>query len=195
MSYLSSLRTVCLIGLLGSAFVIVGFFLPVRLVTTTFIGQPLQPLSHSADSFWSALIYTITDGSLYGEIVYGSLLLAIFIPLLSSLAVFLGIGKRVFPFFGLGFAIFGWLEVLVVSALLILFVGFGFGGRMSSTATVGPGFWLMLIGFSLCILSSIAQYVLSRPPITTVKPQTAFESLQKETHFAAPREASFEKES
>ncbi|HEY7415009.1 MAG TPA: hypothetical protein VH593_07440 [Ktedonobacteraceae bacterium] len=197
MRYLSSLRTVCLLGLLGSALVIIGFFLPVRLVTATVISQFPQPPTYSADSYWSILIHTITlDLSFdpYWDIVSGSLLLAIFIPLLSSLAALLGIRKRAFLFFGLGFAIFGWLEVLVVSALLILFVGFSFGGHISRHATVGPGFWLMLVGFSLCILSSIAQCALSRLRITTVKPRTAFESLQEGMPLASPRRDSFEGE-
>ena len=101
MPHLSSLRLVSLIGLLGSVLVIIGFFLPTRFVSVAF---PPHPASSSADSYWSMLDQTITSGSildLSSKMEIGSFLLAILIPLLTSLAGLLGTGKRVFLFLSL----------------------------------------------------------------------------------------------
>ena len=57
MPRLSSLRLAGLIGGLGTALAIAGFFLPCRFVTDTF---PPNPPSYSADSFWSMLVNTCT---------------------------------------------------------------------------------------------------------------------------------------
>lgn len=200
MSYLSSLRVVRLIGLLGSALLIIGFFLPDRFDTV------LSPHpSYSIHSFASTLQVTIAvmlgfataGNTLFGllvEILSGIILLALLIPLLTSLAMLLGTWKRAtLPLpFSLGFAILGLLALLPLSALPLEIFPMGHG---TVSITYGPGFWLMLVGFFLCIHSSIAQYALSRIRIITVKSEPVFESLQEETHFAAPREASFEKES
>ena len=172
MPHLSSLRLVSLIALLGSALVIIGCFLPVRFVTVAF---PPNPASSSADSYWSMLGNTVTGEMRAGGAIYdlplkmeiGSFLLAILIPLLTFLTGLLGKGKRVILLLSrgfaisLGFAILGFLEFFFMS--IFLFSGWAGGGHMTETHTSGPGFWLMLIGFPLCIGSSIiAQHVLSK---------------------------------
>jgi len=185
MPRLSSLRLASLIGLLGSALVIIGFFLPSRFVTVAF---PPNPTSYSADSFWSMLSNTITGGTirnLSSEMAIGSFLLTILIPLLPSLAGFLGKGKRVILIFSLGFAILGFLEFLIFSALLLSFSTWG--GRVTEIHTSGPGFWLMLSGFPLCIGSSIiAQHLLSKPRPTVIKSPDGLRELARLNEFRRP---------
>lgn len=150
-------RLVNWIGLLGSVLLIIGFFLPVRFVAITFLHQPP---SYSADSFGSMLGNSVIGGTL--------LLLAILIPLLTFLAGLLGTVKRVILVLSLTFAILGFLGFLIVSMFLLSFSRWG--GRVTEIHTSGPGFWLMLIGFPLCIGSSIiAQHLLSKPRITVIK--------------------------
>ena len=162
MPRLSSLRLVSLIGLLGSALVITGFFLPSRFVTVVF---PPNPATFSADSYWSMLNNTVTGGSTLDRssaMGIGSFLLSILIPLLTSLAGLFGKGKRVLLLLSLGCALLGFLEFLLFSALLLSFSRWG--DRVTETHTAGPGLWLMLSGFPLCIGSSIiAQYLLAKP--------------------------------
>lgn len=166
MPRLSSLRLASLLGLLGSTLVISGFFLPSRFVTVVF---PPNPAISSADSYWSMLITTVSGGRIFDwslEMEIGSFLLAILIPLLTSLAGLAGFGKRVMLLLSRGFALLGFLEFLLFSALLLSFSHWG--GRVTETHTAGPGFWLMLSGFPLCIGSSnLAHYLLAklRPPV------------------------------
>ena len=144
-------RLVSFIGLLGSVLLIIGFFLPVRFVTVTFLHQPP---SSSADSFGSMLGTSGTGDTL--------LLLTILIPLLTFLAGFLGIMKRAILTLSLTFALLGFLGFLIASMFLLSLSRWG--GRVTEIHTSGPGFWLMLIGFPLCIGSSIiAQHLLSKP--------------------------------
>ncbi|WP_201394442.1 hypothetical protein [Ktedonobacter sp. SOSP1-85] len=185
MPHLSSLRLVSLIGLLGSALVIIGFFLPTRFVTVAF---PPLPASSSADSYWSMLGDTVTGGTIHElslEMEIGSFLLAILIPLLTSLAGLLGTGKRNILLLSLGFAILGFLEFLLFSALLLSFSRWG--GRVTEIHTSGPGFWLMLIGFPLCIGSSIiAHHLLSKPRITFVKSPDSLREIARGNEFRRP---------
>jgi hypothetical protein len=185
MPHLSSLRLVSLIALLGSALVIIGCFLPVRFVTVTF---PPNPASSSADSFWSMLGNTVTGGTIHDlslEMAIGSFVLTILIPLLTSLIGFLGFGKRVLLILSLAFAILGFLEFLAESALLLSFSRWG--GRVIEIHTSGPGFWLMLIGFPLCIGSSIiAQHRLSKPRITVVKSLDSLREIARGNEFRRP---------
>jgi hypothetical protein len=165
MPHLVSLRIASLIGLLGSALVIIGFFLPVRFVTITF---PPNPPTFSADSYWSMLDQTLTGGSILGPsslMGIGSFLLAIIIPLWSSLNRLFGEGKRILLLLSLGAAPLGFLEFLVSAQFFLAFSHWS--ARVIEIHTVGPGYWLMFIGFPLCIISSIAQYVLSRTRIST----------------------------
>lgn len=113
---------------------------------------------------------TVTGGSIAlpeNELGIGSFVLAILIPLGISLAGLAGFGKRVLLLLSLGFAVLGFLEFLLFSALLLSFSRWG--GRVTETHTAGPGFWLMLSGFLLCIGSSmIAHCRLSRPHPTAI---------------------------
>lgn len=159
---LSSLRLTALIGVLGTALVIAGFFLPCRFVTFTYLPNP--PL-YSADSFWSMLVNTVTSENFLlnqsTNLGIGSYLLALLVLLLTSLAAVLCKPKRVLMILNLVFAILGLLEFLIVSTWLLSFSRWG--GRYTEIHTAGPGFWLMLGGFPLCIgCSLIAQFMLSR---------------------------------
>src|SRR5215471_2010265 len=170
MPRLSSLRLAGLIGGLGTALVIAGFFLPCRFVTDTF---PPNPPSYSADSFWSMLVNTVTSENFRldlsdNHLAIGSYLFALLVLLLTSLATLLGKLKRVLVILNLVFVILGSLEFLIVSVWLLSFSRWG--GRWSETHTAGPGFWLMLSGFPLCIASSIiAGLLLSKPRPTVIK--------------------------
>lgn len=142
MTRLSYLRLASLFGLLGSALVISGFFLPSRFVTVVF---PPNPAISSADSYWSMLNSTITGGSIAlpeHEIGIGSFILAILIPLGISLAGLAGFEKHIL-----------FLLSLLFSSLLLSFSIRR--GRVTETHTASPGFWLMLSGFLLCIGSSM----------------------------------------
>src|SRR5260221_2153441 len=141
MPRLSSLRLASLIGLLGSALVIIGFFLPSRFVTVVF---PPAPATSSADSSWSMLHNTVTGGNIHfvsSEMEIGSFLLSILIPLLTSLPGLLGKGKRVICLLSLGLSILGFFELLIFSTLLL---SFGWASHGTETHTAAPGFWLML---------------------------------------------------
>lgn len=86
MPRLSSLRLAGLIGGLGTALVIAGFFLPCRFVTDTF---PPNPASYSANSFWSMLVNTVTSENFRLDLsdthlAIGSYLLALLVLLLTS---------------------------------------------------------------------------------------------------------------
>ena len=169
MRRLSSLRLASGIGLLGSALVIMGFFLPSRFVTVVF---PPNPATFSADSYWSMLNNTVTGGSISlteNELGIGSFVLSILIPLVISLAGLAGFGKRVMLLLSLGFAVLGFLEFLLFSSFLLSFSRWG--GRVTEIHTAGSGFWLMLSGFPLCIGSSIiAQYLLAKPRPPVMEP-------------------------
>lgn len=170
MPRLSVLYLAGLMGELGTALVIAGFFLPCRFVAVTF---PPNPTLYSADSFWSMLVNTVTSESfrldLSGtHLAIGSFLLVLLVLLLSSLATLLGKLKRVLMILNLVFAILGFLEFLIFSALLLSFSEVGL--RVTEIHTSGPGFWLMLSGFPLCIGSSIiAEHLLSKPRPTVIE--------------------------
>ncbi len=170
MSRLSSLRLAGLIGGLGVALVIAGFFLPCRFVTVAF---PPNPASYSADSFWSMLVNTVTSENFRLDLsdthlAIGSYLLALLVLLLTSLATLLGKLKRVLMILNLVFGTLGFLEFLIFSALLLSFSRWG--GRVTEIHTSGPGFWLMLSGFPLCIGSSIiAEHLLSKLRPTVIE--------------------------
>ncbi|EFH88506.1 hypothetical protein Krac_9980 [Ktedonobacter racemifer DSM 44963] len=160
MSRLYSLRLASLIGLLGSGLVIIGFFLPARFVTVIF---HLQPPLYSTDSFWSMLVNTVTGGTIHdlsSEMAIGSFLLSILVPLLTFLTGLFGKRKRAIFILSLIFATLGLLEFLASSLLLL---SFSFPHTGTEIHTSGPGFWLMLIGFPICIGSSIAHIVLFTP--------------------------------
>ena len=182
---LSALRLASLLGLLGSALVISGFFLPSRFVTVVF---PPAPATSSADSYWSMLHNTVTGGSIHvvpSQMEIGSFLLAILIPLLTSLTGLVGFGKRVISLLSLGWSILGFLEFLIFSTLLLSFSHWG--GRFTETHTAGPGFWLMLSGFPLCISSSIiAQSLLVKPHPTVIKSPGALQELARGNKFRPP---------
>ncbi len=184
MPRLSALRLASLIGLLGSALVIIGFFLPSRFVTIVF---PPAPATSSADSSWSMLHNTVTGGNIHfvsSEMEIGSFLLSILIPLLTSLPGLLGKGKRVICLLSLGLSILGFFEFLIFSTLLL---SFGWASHGTETHTAGPGFWLMLSGFPLCIGSSIiAQHVLSKPRPTVIKSPDGLRELARGNEFRRP---------
>jgi hypothetical protein len=185
MPHVSALRLASLLGLLGSALVISGFFLPSRFVTVVF---PPAPATYAADSYWSMLHNTVTGGNIHlvsSEMEIGSFLLAILIPLLTSLTGLVGFGKRVISLLSLGWSILGFLEFLIFSTLLLSFSHWG--GRFTETHTAGPGFWLMLSGFPLCISSSIiAQYLLVKPRPTVSKSPGALQELARGNEFRRP---------
>lgn len=185
MPRLSALRRASLLSLLGSALVIIGFFLPSRFVTVVF---PPAPATYSADSYWSMLHNTVTGGNIHfvsSEMEIGSFLLSILIPLLTSLPGLFGTGKRVICLLSLGLSILGFLEFLIVSTLLLSFSHWG--GRVTEIHTAGPGFWLMLSGFPLCIGSSIiAQHVLSKPRPTVSKSPDGLRELARGNEFRRP---------
>jgi hypothetical protein len=149
-------RLMSLIGLLGSVLLMIGFFLPVRFVTVTFL---YQPPSYSVDSFGSILAHSVIGGTM--------LLLTILIPLLTFLVGLLDTVRRAILTLSVTFTILGFLGFLVVSRLLLSFSTWG--GRVTEIHTSGPGFWLMLIGFPICIGCSVAQHLLTRLDITVVK--------------------------
>ena len=102
------------------------------------------------------------------HLAIGSYLLALLVLLLTSLATLLGKLKRVLLILNLVFGILGFLEFLIFSALLLSFSRWG--GRVTEIHTSGPGFWLMLSGFPLCIGSSIiAEHLLSRLRPTVIE--------------------------
>ena len=185
MPRVSALRLASLLGLLGSALVIGGFFLPSRFVTVVF---PPAPATYTADSYWSMLHDTLTGGSLLDwslAMEIGSFLLAILIPLLTSLTGLLGFGKRSICLLSLGWSLLGFLEFLIFSTLLLSFSRWG--GRFTETHTAGPGLWLMLGGFPLCISSSIiAQSLLVKPRPTVSKSPGALQELARENKFRPP---------
>ncbi|WP_201388222.1 hypothetical protein [Ktedonobacter sp. SOSP1-52] len=107
------------------------------------------------------LVNTVTGGSIFmapEQISIGSFLLSILVPLLTFLAGLFGRRKRAIFILSLIFATLGLLEFLAFSLLLLSFSRWG--GRVTEIHTSGPGFWLMLIGFPICIGSSIAHIVL-----------------------------------
>jgi hypothetical protein len=184
MPRVSALRLASLLGLLGSVLVIGGFFLPSRFVTVVF---PPAPATYSADSYWSMLHNTVTGGNIHlvsWEMEIGSFLLAILIPLLTSLTGLLGKGKRIICLLSLGWSILGFLEFLIFSTLLL---SIGWASHATVTHTAGPGFWLMLSGFPLCISSSIiAQYLLVKPRPTVIKSPDALQELARGNKFRPP---------
>ncbi len=167
MSRLSYQHLVSLMGLLGSALVIVGFFLPCRITTL-----PTYP--DAIDSFWTMLADTVTSESFRLDLsptnlAIGSFLLTILIPLLTSLAGLFGKGKRVILILSLAFAILGLLEFLIESLFLFSHFVPNPPFAAQSTTAVALGEWLMLSGFLVSIGSSIAQNVLFKPRATVIE--------------------------
>lgn len=184
MPRVSALRLASLLGLLGSVLVISGFFLPSRFVTV--VSSP-APAMYAADSYWSMLHDTVTGGNIHlvsWEMEIGSFLLAILIPLSTSLTGLFGTGKRIICLLSLGWSILGFLEFLIFSTLLL---SIGWASHATVTHTAGPGFWLMLSGFPLCISSIIiAQYVLVKPRPTVIKLPDALQELARGSKFRPP---------
>jgi hypothetical protein len=148
------------LGATGSALGVIGFFLPFRTeIFTGIYGSVAQghPASRVlSDSFWQMLVNTIQGGSaalffpwpLEGLLI-GVFLLSILFPLGMFLGALLGKQKYSLLLLSLFLAFLGFLEFVCYSALLL--------DTFSRVATpaVGPGFWLMFIGFIVSIGSTL----------------------------------------
>ncbi len=191
MPRLSALRLASLLGLLGSVLVISGFFLPSRFVTVVF---PPAPATYAADSYWSMLHDTVTGGNIQlvsSEMEIGSFLLAILIPLLTSLTGLLGKGKRIICLLSLGWSILGFLESLIFSTLLL---SIGCACHATVTNTAGPGFGSCSAGFlSASAVASSPNTCWSSLVQWSSNRQTLCKNSREEPNFA-PHGASFEKQ-
>jgi hypothetical protein len=155
----------CLIGLLGSILVIIGFFSPFRITSL-----PAYP--DVIDSFWTMLADTVTGPvlNLPLGIGIGIFLLSMLIPFLASLAGLLDVGKQVLHRSSRVFAILGLLELLIVSPFLLSRLTPDPPFAAHSTSAMGPGEWLMLGGFLVSIGGSIAQNALFKTRETLIEP-------------------------
>ncbi|HEX4202762.1 MAG TPA: hypothetical protein VHZ51_00890 [Ktedonobacteraceae bacterium] len=159
MSPLSIPRRVHVIGLLGSALLISGLFLP--WIITTFS----EPFPHSdTSSFWLLLVGQVTflrfdwsSGAIVG--FYFFPLLPLLTGILTSLAGLFGKGKRVFFVLHLIFVIVSLCVFLFISYIgyCLFYCGATGPWALRGTRVLAPGFWLILGGFLVSLGVSIAQ--------------------------------------
>jgi hypothetical protein len=158
-SPLSIPRRVHVIGLLGSALLISGLFLP--WIITNF-SEPF-PQSDTR-SLWSLLMSLVTvlgfDWSSAISVGFSFfMLLPLLTGILTSLAGLFGKGKRVFFLLHLIVVIVGVFAFLVSSYIVYCLFYCGATGpwALRGTRAPGPGFWLILGGFLVSLGVSIAQ--------------------------------------
>lgn len=171
MSSLSILRRVHVIGLLGSALLISGLFLP--WITTNFSEPSLLSVTQL---FWLQVMSQVQvtfRGFDWPSVVmsigwYFFTLLPILMGILVSLAGLFDKGKRVFFVLYLVFVIIGLLAFLLISYVdyCIFYCGVTGLWALKGTRILGPGFWLILSGYLVSLGVSIAQNRLFKPRAT-----------------------------
>ncbi|MBO0781881.1 MAG: hypothetical protein J2P37_23935 [Ktedonobacteraceae bacterium] len=159
-------RRASLIGVLAGMLTVVGGFLSLGVQIVRGEPRDLGSVWQGSWGFFTDVIsgrVTLFSGridydapNIISAWLIGLLLLAILVPLGTSLAALLGKRKRSLLILSLVLASLGCLELLLMEWFMLTF---SFFPPSEVEGIIGPGFWFILCGFLLSIGSSVVEIV------------------------------------